>query len=212
MDHYKDKWKSLQQSLKAALKKFKYKQSLKREEELQAASQYEQAQSYENEDDTYGVYGEPQPPLMMGYKYSGGGDLMTSGGGQGAMNSGMKSRMISSFTNNDVIMEVDEETFRPQNAEETPYHEDEYSHMPNHLESRFDHHTTYVGEEERVLNEEDLEAFAHISLQDQPLSIFDNSPRDEEMKTAASKPKMTRQKMMVRQATVADLPTAEQVL
>ena len=107
---------------------------------------------------------------MIGYKYSGGGDLNPLAE-RNTTNNGMKSRMFSSFSNNDVIMEEDEETFRAQKEEETPYTEDYYQpRTPNQLESRFDHNYT---EEERTLNEEDLQAFAHIALQDQPLSIFD---------------------------------------
>jgi hypothetical protein len=49
---------------------------------------------------------------MMGYKYSGGGDLNPLAE-RNTINNGMKSRMFSSFSNNDVIMEEDEETFRP---------------------------------------------------------------------------------------------------
>ena len=135
---------------------------------------------------------------MMGYKYSGGGDSLSNVlAEKTTMNTGMKSRMFSSFTNNDVIMEEDEETYRPSNqkSEATPYPEDEYHHIPNHLESRFDH---VYSEEERMLNEEDLKAFAHIALQDQPLSIFDHSPRDEAAAASPSMPKKNRQKIMVR--------------
>jgi len=58
------------------------------------------------------VQKEVHAPLMMGYKYSGGGDLNPLRESS-SMNNGSKSRMFSSFTNNDVIMEEDEETYRP---------------------------------------------------------------------------------------------------